>query len=53
MITIRDFDYTDGEYDVAVAIFNALWPDIEETAEEWKFWDKARDEKYMHERLMA
>ena len=53
MIKIREFDYTNGDYADAVAIFNVLWPEIEETADEWKFWDETRDKKYLHERLMG
>ena len=53
MLTIRDFDYEGGDYEAAVRIHNALWPDNEETAQEWRFWDESRGPESMHERLIG
>ena len=42
MITIRPFDRTDEDYTRAVEIFNAVWVEQQETADEWREGDGKR-----------
>ncbi|MEM7538760.1 MAG: GNAT family N-acetyltransferase [Chloroflexota bacterium] len=53
MYTIREFEPTDAEYAVVVAIHNAIWPEDPETVADWKEWDGRRDPKYLHKRMVV
>lgn len=50
---IREFKGTDLEYEASVALWNANWPDYQETAGEWKNWHATRDSRYFFRRLVG
>jgi len=53
MFAIRPFEDNDAEYEAVVAVWNAIWPTLLETVEEWKYSDKIRDTKYLYQRLVV
>lgn len=53
MINIREFTFSDEDYAIAVSIHNRVWPDYQDTAEEWKHHDKNRDPKIKYGRFLA
>ena len=53
MFNIRPFEQNDTEYQAAVAVWNAVWPDLPETIQEWKHSDETRDPKYLFRRLVV
>jgi mycothiol synthase len=53
MMTIRPFDKSERDYEACVGVFNAVWPDILETVEEWKYWDSMRDPKFLFQRMVG
>ena len=52
-VVIRPFEKTDDEYAAVVALSRAVWPDYQETVEEWKHNDETRDPQYPFQRLVA
>ena len=46
--TLRPFTGSNEEYEAVVAIKNANHPDALQTVEEWKYWERTRDPKYLH-----
>jgi len=51
---IRPFDFeSDKDYEALVAIANALEPDIPSSVTGWKHYDRSRDAKYLHQRLLG
>jgi GNAT superfamily N-acetyltransferase len=52
-LTIRPFDDSDRDYEAAVAIWNAIWPDEPSSVEGTRHANSIRDEKYLFQRLMA
>lgn len=54
MLAIREFnEQTDNDYEAAVAIWNANWPDYLETVEQWKAWHNTRDTSLHKERIIG
>ena len=51
VVTIRPF--TENDYDAALAVEMAVWPDYPGTVEEWRFRDAHRDPKCQRERFVA
>lgn len=41
------------DYETAVAIENANYPDLPQDAENWRHWDSQREEKYLYRRYLA
>jgi GNAT superfamily N-acetyltransferase len=52
-LNIRPFDGSDADYETAVGISNAIWPDEPTSVEGVKYRDTIRDSKYLFERLVA
>lgn len=52
-LNIRPFDFSDADYEAAVAIHNACTPDHLHTTALWKSGDDTREKKYTHGRIMA
>ena len=53
-ITIREFQPTDAEYEVLTAISNMWFPEYQNSAAEWRFWDESLDRsKYTQKRYVA
>ena len=50
-VTVRPFAASD--YESALSVEMAVWPDYPETAAEWRFRDKHRDPKCRHARFVA
>jgi GNAT superfamily N-acetyltransferase len=50
-ITIRPF--SDRDYESALAVEMAVWPDYPQTTAEWRFRDERRDPKCRHARFVA
>lgn len=52
-LRIRPFDGSDTDYEAAVAIENAAFPDYPSTAAEWRHWDRSREAKHHLERHLV
>lgn len=50
---IRPFDYSDHDYEAAVAVSNAVWPAHHDTVETWKFFDQQRQPEHLFVRVVA
>jgi mycothiol synthase len=53
MITIRPFAYTDPDYEAAVRIICAVYPDEPETVQEWRHGDQTRDPQFLFARHLV
>jgi mycothiol synthase len=53
MITIRPFAYTDADYEAAVRIVSAVYPDQGDTVEEWRHGDRTRDPQFLFARYLV
>jgi GNAT superfamily N-acetyltransferase len=53
MLTIREFDYSDADYEAMISLVNAIWPDEPSSIEGTRYWDDARDRKYMFKRFVT
>jgi len=53
MQIIRPFEGSDSEYQTAVAVSNAVWPESLETVQEWNHQDATRDPQYRFQRLVV
>ncbi len=51
--TTQPFTGSDAEYDAIVAITQALYPETPHSAEQWKYYDQKRQDKYLFERRMV
>lgn len=51
-ITFRDFDKSERDYESALAIRNAAYPDSPQTMESYRHWDSVRDPKHYFHRVM-
>ena len=49
---IRPFDYTDADYEAAIAVNNACFPDNPDSVANWQYKDTTRDPKYWLQRDM-
>ena len=52
-LAIRPFDESDRDYEAAVAIWNALWPDDPSSVEGVRYANRTRDKRYLFRRLMV
>lgn len=52
-LSIRPFDYSDRDYEAAVALDRLVWPEEAYSAEELKFHDQNRVSGYLCERMMV
>lgn len=51
---IREFiEESDADYEAAVAVWNAYWPDYLETVAEWKSWHATRNKELFQQRLLG
>lgn len=50
---IRRFKYDDRDYEAAVAIENAIYPEHPQDAQSWRYWDSNREAKYLYRRYLA
>jgi mycothiol synthase len=53
MIRIRPFAYTETDYEAAVRIVSAVYPDQLETVEEWRHGDQTRDPQFLFARYLV
>lgn len=53
MITIREFDYSDADYEAVVAVHNADWPDHPSTVENWRNDHEKRNKKFLNQRFVV
>lgn len=51
--TVRPFDDSDADYEAAVAVENATFPEYPGTAAEWRHWDAAREARHHLERHLV
>ncbi|HMQ30546.1 MAG TPA: GNAT family N-acetyltransferase [Chloroflexaceae bacterium] len=52
-LTIRDFDGSDADYAAITAIANLVYPEYQDTVEDWKHEDAHRQPHLKHRRLVA
>ena len=52
-LTIREFNRSDEDYAMAVAIINRVWPDYPDTVAEWQHRDRTRAAKIKWQRYLA
>ncbi len=52
-LAIRPFDETDSDYEAAVAIWNAIWPDEPSSVEGMRYGNRTRSAKHFYQRVMA
>jgi len=52
-MTIRPFESTDNDYEQVAAIWNAVWPEHEQSVDLVKFEDEIREAKYWFERTVV
>jgi len=52
-LAMRPFDDSDRDYDAAVAVWNAIWPDELTSVEGMRYSNKTRSDKHFHQRLMT
>lgn len=50
---LRPFEPNDSEYQAAVAVENAVWPEFPDTVEHWKHNDHTRPPQYLYQRYVA
>jgi GNAT superfamily N-acetyltransferase len=53
MTTIQPFQGTDAEYEALVTISRAIYPEYQDTVEEWRHQDETHDPKYVMQRYLA
>ncbi len=53
VLKIREFDYSDVDYEAMISLLNAIWPDEPSSIEGTRYWDDTRDRNYMFERFVA
>ncbi|MEM7125584.1 MAG: GNAT family N-acetyltransferase [Chloroflexota bacterium] len=53
MYTIRDFDFTDSDYEAIVAVHNAEWPDRPVTVASWKYEFENRNKEYLSQTFVV
>lgn len=53
MLLIRPFNRVEEEYIWVVDLFNTVWPDKQETVEEWKHFEKARKPGLLYREAVA
>jgi GNAT superfamily N-acetyltransferase len=53
MFTIRPFAYTDADYEAAVRIVSAVYPDQPESVQEWQHGDQTRDPQFLFARYLV
>lgn len=53
MIKIRPFAYTDADYEAAVRISLAVYPDQAESVDEWRHGDRTRDPQFLFARHLV
>ena len=53
MITIREFDYSGADYEAALAVHNADWPDNLDTVENWRHSYENRNKKFLNQRFVV
>lgn len=52
-VRFRRSRYTDRDYEAAVAIENAYYPESPQDATSWRYWDSNREAKYLHRRYLG
>lgn len=52
-LRIRRFRYDDHDYEAAVAIENAHYPEHPQDAQSWRYWDSNREAKYLYRRYLG
>jgi GNAT superfamily N-acetyltransferase len=52
MLTIRPFEPTEADYQAMEALDRAMFPQYPRAAEEWRYYDQARNPKYFYHRDM-
>lgn len=50
---VRRFRYDDADYEAAVDIENAIYPEHPQHADSWRYWDSNREAKYLWRRYMG
>lgn len=53
MWDLREFNYSDTDYEQMLLVHDAIWPFWPMTVQEWKFNDQARDPKVSHKRFVV
>lgn len=53
ILRIRRSRYDDRDYEAAVAIENAHFPEHPQDADSWRYWDSNREAKYLFRRYLA
>lgn len=50
---VRRFRYDDADYEAAVGIENAVYPEHPQHADSWRYWDSNREAKYLWRRYLG
>ena len=53
MITIREFNHSETDFEALVTIHNAEWPSEPTTLENMKYWEENRNKKYLRQRFIV